>query len=104
MLARFLGRIRVVGEAADAETAERLVAALDADVVLCDVRLRGSSGLDLSSRANRAGPAAPRSGRPPGPAAPGVRPPPRSGRADRVPPGSLPASTTTSLPRALAPK
>ena len=50
MLARFLGRIRVVGEAADAETAERVVAALDPDVVLCDVRLRGSSGLDLCKR------------------------------------------------------
>jgi DNA-binding NarL/FixJ family response regulator len=50
MLARFLGRIRVVGEAADAETAEQVVAALDPDVVLSDVRLRGSSGLDLCKR------------------------------------------------------
>ena len=50
MLARFLGRIRVVGEAADAETAEQVVAALDPDIVLCDVRLRGSSGLDLCRR------------------------------------------------------
>jgi DNA-binding NarL/FixJ family response regulator len=50
MLGRFLGRIRVVGEAADAETAEQVVAALDPDVVLCDVRLRGSSGLDLCKR------------------------------------------------------
>jgi DNA-binding NarL/FixJ family response regulator len=50
MLGRFLGRIRVVGEAADAETAEQVVAALDPDVVLCDVRLRGSSGLDLCQR------------------------------------------------------
>lgn len=50
MLARFLGRIRVVGEAGDAEQAERVVAALDPDVVLCDVRLRGSSGLDLCRR------------------------------------------------------
>ncbi len=50
MLARFLGRVRVVGEAADAETAEQVVAALDPDVVLCDVRLRGSSGLDLCKR------------------------------------------------------
>ena len=50
MLARFLGRVRVVGEAADAETAARVVAALDPDVVLCDVRLRGSSGLDLCKR------------------------------------------------------
>ena len=50
MLARFLGRVRVVGDAADAATAERVVAALDPDIVLCDVRLRGSSGLDLCKR------------------------------------------------------
>jgi DNA-binding NarL/FixJ family response regulator len=50
MLARFAGRVRVVGEASDAETAERLVAALDPDIVLCDVRLRGASGLDLTRR------------------------------------------------------
>ena len=50
MLARFLERVRVVGDAADAETAERVVAALDPDIVLCDVRLRGSSGLDLCKR------------------------------------------------------
>jgi DNA-binding NarL/FixJ family response regulator len=50
MLARFQGRVRVVGDAADAETAERIVATLDPDVVLCDVRLRGSSGLDLCKR------------------------------------------------------
>ena len=50
MLARFLGRVRVVGDAADAETAERVVAALDPNIVLCDVRLRGSSGLDLCKR------------------------------------------------------
>ncbi|HEY4464920.1 MAG TPA: response regulator transcription factor [Streptosporangiaceae bacterium] len=50
MLARFLGRVRVVGEAPDAEAAEKVVAALDPDIVLCDVRLRGSSGLDLCRR------------------------------------------------------
>jgi DNA-binding NarL/FixJ family response regulator len=50
MLGRFLGRIRVVGEAADAETAEQMVATLDPDIVLCDIRLRGSSGLDLCQR------------------------------------------------------
>jgi DNA-binding NarL/FixJ family response regulator len=50
MLARFLGRVRVVGEAPDAEAAEKVVAALDPDIVLCDVRLRGSSGLDLCQR------------------------------------------------------
>ncbi len=50
MLARFAGRVRVVGEAGEADEAERLVAGLDPDVVLCDVRLRGSSGLDLCRR------------------------------------------------------
>jgi DNA-binding NarL/FixJ family response regulator len=50
MLGRFLGRIRVVGEAPDAEAAEKVVAALDPDIVLCDIRLRGSSGLDLCQR------------------------------------------------------
>jgi DNA-binding NarL/FixJ family response regulator len=47
ILARFSGEIRVVGEAVDAAEAQRVVAALDPDVVLSDVRLRGSSGLDL---------------------------------------------------------
>jgi DNA-binding NarL/FixJ family response regulator len=47
MLAPFRGRIRVVGEAADAEDAIRVVEALDPDIVLCDLRLQGVSGLDL---------------------------------------------------------
>ena len=47
MLARFAGRVRVVGQAGSAEDALPVVAALSPDVVLCDVRLRGSSGLDL---------------------------------------------------------
>jgi DNA-binding NarL/FixJ family response regulator len=47
MLAPFRGRIRVVGEAGDAEDALRVVEGLDPDVVLCDVRLQGASGLDL---------------------------------------------------------
>jgi DNA-binding NarL/FixJ family response regulator len=50
MLARFAGRVRVVGVAASTEEAQRVVSALDPDVVLCDVRLRGSSGLDLCRR------------------------------------------------------
>ena len=50
MLARFVGRVRVVGEAGSADEALRVVAALAPDVVLCDVRLRGSSGLDLCRR------------------------------------------------------
>ncbi len=50
MLARFTGRVRVVGQAGSAEDAQPVVAALAPDVVLCDVRLRGSSGLDLCRR------------------------------------------------------
>jgi DNA-binding NarL/FixJ family response regulator len=50
MLARFLGRVRIVGQAVDATQAEQLVTALDPDIVLCDVRLRGASGLDLCRR------------------------------------------------------
>jgi DNA-binding NarL/FixJ family response regulator len=50
MLARFTGRVRGVGQATSAEEAQPVVAALAPDVVLCDVRLRGSSGLDLCRR------------------------------------------------------
>ncbi len=50
MLARFSGRVRVVGQAGTAEEAVPVVVALSPDVVLCDVRLRGSSGLDLCRR------------------------------------------------------
>ena len=47
MLARFSGRVRVVGQAGSAEEARSVVIALNPDVVLSDVRLRASSGLDL---------------------------------------------------------
>ncbi|MFY9809553.1 MAG: response regulator transcription factor [Pseudonocardiaceae bacterium] len=47
MLSRFAGRVRVVGEAADAVSARRVVAGLDPDIVLADVRLGRESGLDL---------------------------------------------------------
>jgi DNA-binding NarL/FixJ family response regulator len=47
MLSRFAGQVRVVGEAADAATARRVVAGLNPDIVLADVRLGGESGLDL---------------------------------------------------------
>ncbi len=57
LLGRFVGRIRVVGQAGDAESAERLVAALDPDIVMSDVRLRGSSsGLDLCRKLVEADP------------------------------------------------
>jgi DNA-binding NarL/FixJ family response regulator len=47
MLARFAGRVRIVGHAGSAEDAVPVIAGLAPDIVLCDVRLRGSSGLDL---------------------------------------------------------
>lgn len=50
MLARYPQRIRIVGEAEDAEQAERLALNLQPDVVLCDVRLGGASGLDVCER------------------------------------------------------
>ncbi|MFL6054494.1 MAG: response regulator [Actinoallomurus sp.] len=58
LLARFHGRVRIVGQAVSADRAEALVAALDPDVVVSDVRLRGSvSGLDLCRRLVEADPA-----------------------------------------------
>ena len=51
VLGRYAGRVRVVASCANAEDAERQVAALDPDIVVSDVRLRGSlSGLDLCRR------------------------------------------------------
>lgn len=48
LLARFIRRVRVVGQAVSADEAAALVASLDPDLVVTDVRLRGSvSGLDL---------------------------------------------------------
>lgn len=40
--------MRVVGEADDAPSAREAVASLDPDIVVMDVRLRGSSGIDLT--------------------------------------------------------
>ncbi|WP_020576416.1 response regulator [Actinopolymorpha alba] len=58
LLARFHGRVRVVAESVNANDAEALVAALDPDVVVSDVRLRGSvSGLDLCRLLVEANPA-----------------------------------------------
>src|SRR6185437_4209690 len=50
MLARFAVRVRVVGQAGTAAAAQSVVTALRPDVVLCDIRLRESSGLDLCRR------------------------------------------------------
>ncbi|CDQ46820.1 two component LuxR family transcriptional regulator [Mycolicibacterium neoaurum] len=47
MLVSFEDRVQVVGQAVGAERALVVVAELDPDIVLCDVRMQGSSGLDL---------------------------------------------------------
>ena len=57
MLAAFTDRVQVVGQAVGAERAlERRRRTCDPDVVLCDVRMQGSSGLDLCKSAARARP------------------------------------------------
>lgn len=47
MLAAFADRVQVVGQAVGAERAVAVVDDLDPDIVLCDVRMQGASGLDL---------------------------------------------------------
>ncbi|MCF6385801.1 response regulator transcription factor [Mycobacterium sp. MBM] len=47
MLVTFDDRVRVVGQAIGAEQAIAVVHELQPDIVLCDVRMQGSSGLDL---------------------------------------------------------
>jgi len=50
MLGPFRGRVRVVGTAHDAEAALAAAVSLEPDIVLCDVRMAGESGLDLCRR------------------------------------------------------
>jgi DNA-binding NarL/FixJ family response regulator len=47
MLAAFADRVQVVGQAVGTDRALAVVDDLDPDIVLCDVRMQGSSGLDL---------------------------------------------------------
>src|SRR5918994_6942026 len=47
MLLTFRDRVEVVGQAIGAEHAVAVVQELQPDIVLCDVRMQGSSGLDL---------------------------------------------------------
>src|SRR6202165_5111863 len=47
MLAAFEDRVLVVGQAVGAERAVSVIDDLKPDIVLCDVRMQGSSGLDL---------------------------------------------------------
>ncbi|MCT7658156.1 response regulator [Mycobacterium deserti] len=47
MLAAFSERVEVIGQAVGAERALRVIDDLNPDIVLCDVRMQGASGLDL---------------------------------------------------------
>ena len=47
MLAAFDSRVTVVGQAVGADRVLSVVGDLDPDIVLCDVRMQGSSGLDV---------------------------------------------------------
>jgi DNA-binding NarL/FixJ family response regulator len=47
MLTAFSDRVQVVGQAVGAERARGVIEELKPDIVLCDVRMQGSSGLDL---------------------------------------------------------
>src|SRR5260370_36097503 len=47
MRAGYSDRVEVVGQAVGAERAHSVVDELDPDIVLCDVRMQGASGLDL---------------------------------------------------------
>jgi DNA-binding NarL/FixJ family response regulator len=56
MLRPYRDQVEVTGESSDAREAVRLVARLAPDLVLLDVRLRGSSGLDVCSEILRGQP------------------------------------------------
>ncbi|MDN5859389.1 MAG: response regulator transcription factor [Pseudonocardia sp.] len=57
MLGAFRSRVRVVGEAVGVDGAMSLIVGLEPDVVLCDVRMQGSSGLDLCRAVHERDPA-----------------------------------------------
>ena len=56
MLSRFPDQVTVVGTASGHDEALVAVQELQPDVVLCDVRLRGTSGLDLCAALRRQDP------------------------------------------------
>ncbi len=56
MLAGFQSRVRVVGQAVGTDRAAGVVESLDPDVVLCDIRMQNSSGLDLCLELRRRNP------------------------------------------------
>jgi DNA-binding NarL/FixJ family response regulator len=57
MLTPFRDRVRVVGEAVGAEQTLSMVSELAPDIVLCDIRMQGASGLDLCRELRERNPA-----------------------------------------------
>ena len=57
MLSRFPDQVEVVGSAGDLEEAVQAVQSLTPEIVLCDMRLRRSSGLDVCIAIRRVAPA-----------------------------------------------
>ncbi|ADU00988.1 MULTISPECIES: response regulator [Mycolicibacterium] len=56
MLAAFADRVCVVGQSVGADQVMGVVTDLDPDIVLCDVRMQGSSGLDVCQQLRRRDP------------------------------------------------
>ncbi|CAN5241740.1 response regulator transcription factor [soil metagenome] len=56
MLASFNDRVRIVGHAVGAENALAVIGCLNPDIVLCDLRMRDASGLDLCRTVRESGP------------------------------------------------
>lgn len=56
MLAAFGSRVTVVGQAVGADRVLGVVTELDPDIVLCDVRMQGSSGLDVCQQLRKRDP------------------------------------------------
>lgn len=57
MLAAYSDQLEIVGEATEPELAMKIITEQDPDITLLDVRLRGSSGLDLCAEIRKRQPA-----------------------------------------------
>ncbi|MGH3868292.1 MAG: response regulator [Pseudonocardiaceae bacterium] len=57
MLAAYSGQVEIVGEATEPELAMKIITGQEPDITLLDVRLRGSSGLDLCAEIRKRQPA-----------------------------------------------
>jgi DNA-binding NarL/FixJ family response regulator len=57
MLAAYADRVEIVGEATEPELAMKIITEQEPDITVLDVRLRGSSGLDLCAEIRRRHPA-----------------------------------------------